>query len=586
MNSLQMIFKYWYKSPKEFILGTSFQVISSILATIAPIFLGKIIGLFDPNKTNVIRAWDLWGNFLVILLVGVLAYFFGRAGRIKGAVVSAGALYYLRMDIHDALYSQSFSYFDKHETGQLIARATSDIDQTEMIFGMGFAIGLQSVFQIIMVLISGFAVAPQLAWIIAVVFPTSIICSLAIAFKMKPIFIDSRENFGEITNTIRENLVGSQVVRMFGTQDKEKAKFAKNNEAFYRISIQSVKYSSMFMPLILLFMALMIITMLYFGGNLIIRSLLDLQQLITFQSYIGLSIFPMVILGQILTMYIQADAALTRVRDVLESTPDVKNSPNALKIDRAKGEIEFEKVSFGYTAMTRVLNKISFKIAPGKTLAILGTTGSGKSTIISLLPRFYDVSEGSIKLDGIDIRKYLIEDLRKQMAIVSQDTFLFNKSIAENIKFGNEKASLEEVIQAAKIADLHDFIMNLPNKYDTIVGERGTRLSGGQKQRLSIARALLIKPRILIMDDSTSSVDVETEFKIQQALAQLMKGITNIIITQRLSTIRNADIIMILDKGRIIGLGTHDELIKNNVLYQQIYETLFHKQKSEIKNVN
>jgi len=244
------------------------------------------------------------------------------------------------------------------------------------------------------------------------------------------------------------------------------------------------------------------------------------------------------------------------------------------------GEIKFKNVTFGYTSEHRVLKNITFEIPAGEKLAIIGTTGSGKSTIINLLPRFYEINEGMIQIDGVNIKNYLLKDLRKNIGIVSQETFLFNRSISENIAFGAENATQDEIELAAKTANLHDFIISLPDKYDTIVGERGTRLSGGQKQRLSIARALIVKPKILIFDDSTSSVDVETEFKIQNALERIMKGTTSLIITQRISTIRNANLILVLDKGRVVGLGTHEQLIDSNVLYKQIYETLFQKQKS------
>ncbi len=316
------------------------------------------------------------------------------------------------------------------------------------------------------------------------------------------------------------------------------------------------------------------------GGIWVIEGVMDLATLITLQSFIATLGFPLVMLGQIMLMYVQADAALTRVRDVLESTPEVKDLPDATPIEHMKGDVEFENVSFGYTSDHRILKNVSFNIAAGKKLAILGTTGSGKSTIINLIPRFYEVSDGVIKIDQEDIRKYRLQDLRKNVGIVSQETFLFNKSIADNISYGKENATMEEIIEAAKIANLHDFIISLPKEYDTIVGERGTRLSGGQKQRLSIARALIIKPKILIFDDSTSSVDVETEFEIQKGLEKITKGTTTFIITQRISTIRNADKILVLDKGRVIGFGVHDDLIKTNVLYRQIYETLYYKQKS------
>jgi len=309
---------------------------------------------------------------------------------------------------------------------------------------------------------------------------------------------------------------------------------------------------------------------------------MSLQTLITFQSYIGLTTFPLIVLGQIMIMYVQADAALRRVREVIESAPEIIERSNPISAKNLKGDIEFNNVSFGYTPSNRVLKNLTFKVPSGRKVAIIGTTGSGKSTIINLIPRFYDVSEGSIKVDKVDVRDYNISELRGNIAIVSQDTFLFNKTIKENITYGKENATMEEIIEAARSANIHDFITNLSDGYQSMVGERGTRLSGGQKQRLSIARAIILKPKILIFDDSTSSVDVETEFKIQQALERIMRNTTTFIITQRISTIRNADEILVLDKGRIVGLGTHDNLIKENVLYRQIFETLYRKQKSLI----
>jgi ABC-type multidrug transport system fused ATPase/permease subunit len=326
----------------------------------------------------------------------------------------------------------------------------------------------------------------------------------------------------------------------------------------------------------------MVVLTLFAGGNLVIQNSMPLSTLITFQSYIGLTTFPLVMLGQIMIMYVQADAALRRVQEVIKSAPEIVEKTNPVSAKNLQGEIEFGNVSFGYTPSNRVLKDLTFKVSPGKKIAIIGTTGSGKSTIINLIPRFYDVSDGSIKIDGVDVRDYNISELRGKIAIVSQDTFLFNKTIKENITYGKENATMEEIIEAARNANIHDFITELPDGYQSMVGERGTRLSGGQKQRLSIARAIIIKPKILIFDDSTSSVDVETEYKIQQALERVMKNTTTFIITQRISTIRNADEILVLDKGRIVGYGTHENLIQTNVLYKQIFETLYRKQKEVI----
>jgi len=574
MNSFQMIFKYWAKSKKDFIFQFTFLILSTIFYTFTPIFIGRMIG-------SLVNANELLLNFILVLCFAILVYIFNRAARFRGAEVSARAIYHLRTDISNAIYRQSFSFFDKTETGQLISRATSDIEETQMIFGMGLNLGFQSILQMIGVFVGFLLFSFELSRILIIAFAFSLTISYFIAKKLKPIFLETRESFGELTNTIRENIVGAEVVRMFSTQDKERQKFQKNNKRFYKASVDSVKFNSLYMPLVFVVIGFMTIITFFLGGMWYIEGKMALNVIFTLMSYIASLGFPLVMLGQIMLVYVQADAALTRVREILDSAPEIEDSSDAIPLKSAKGEIIFENVSFGYTSEHRILKDVSFKIPEGKKLAILGTTGSGKSTIINLIPRFYEINEGTIKIDSIDIRNYVLKDLRSNIGLVSQETYLFNKSIADNIAYGKEDAKEEEIIEAAKIAELHDFITSLPNGYNSIVGERGTRLSGGQKQRLSIARAIIVKPKILVFDDSTSSVDVETEFKIQEALMRIMKGTTTIIITQRISTIRNADLILILDRGRVVGLGNHEELIKSNVLYRQIFETLHQKQKSK-----
>ncbi len=582
MNSLQMIIKYWLKSKGIFAKAFILQIISTIFQLIIPIFIGQLVGRLDPDSPNPMSMTELFFDYFVIIILGLAVFLIFRYSRILGARVSTNALYYVRKDIHNAINRQSFGYFDQMEAGNLIARATSDVEQTDMIFGFGLAVGVQSIIQLFGVLIAVSVLRTQMIWIFAILIPSSIAISLIITSKLRPIYFESREAFGELTNTIRENIVGSQVVRMFSMQEKEFRKFRVNNKRFYNASVRSVKINSLYMPINLILMGLMIILTLFVGGNLVVQGVMSLSTLITFQSYIGLTAFPLVILGQIMIMYVQADAALRRVREVIESAPEIVEKPNPVSAKNLRGEIEFSNVSFGYTPSNRVLKNLTFKVPSGRKVAIIGTTGSGKSTIINLIPRFYDVSDGSIKIDGVDVRDYNISELRGKIAIVSQDTFLFNKTIKENITYGKEDATMEEVIQAARSANIHDFITNLPDGYQSMVGERGTRLSGGQKQRLSIARAIIIKPKILIFDDSTSSVDVETEYKIQLALERIMKNTTTFIITQRISTIRNANEILVLDNGRIMGFGTHDTLINENVLYRQIFETLYQKQKELI----
>ena len=580
MNSFRMIFKYWLRSRKFFILEFTYLVVSTVFYMLTPIFIGRMVGGLQSSAP--VRAFII--NFSMVLLFASLRYISNRAARLRGAEVSSRAVYHLRTDISNAIYRQSFSYFDKTETGQLISRATSDIEETQMIFGMGLTLGLQSSLQIGGVIIGFVFFNVLLSLILIPTIGSSLLLSYYIAKKLKPIFLDTRESFGDLTNTIRENIVGGQVVRIFSTQDKERQKFLTNNKRFYDASVSSVKYNSLYLSAIYIIMGIMTISNLVIGGYRFIEDPMVFGTIVTLQSYIIALGFPLMMFGQIMLSYIQADAALTRVREVLESTPDINDLPGAIPIEFLNGDILFDNVSFGYTPEHRILKNISFSIPSGKTIAILGTTGSGKSTIINLIPRFYEVTEGSIKIDNRDIREYLVKDLRKNIGIVSQETYLFNKSIAKNIAYGKDDADEDEIIEASKIANLHDFIQTLPKGYDSIVGERGTRLSGGQKQRLSIARALLIKPKILILDDSTSSVDVETEYQIQKELLRIMKGTTTIIITQRISTIRGADYILILDRGRVVGFGDHDELIESNVLYKQIYQTLYIKQKSKIKS--
>ncbi|GAB4306509.1 MAG: ABC transporter ATP-binding protein [Promethearchaeota archaeon] len=574
-----MIVHYWLKSKKRFVEALLLQLVSTGLQLVVPVFVGRLVGRLDPNSAHPMDVPGLWANFFAIVGFSLVAYFIFRASRIIVADVSSRAMYWVRKDVHDAVFRQSFAYFDKVETGQLVARATSDVEQTDMIFGFGLGVGLQSVVQLVGILVSVALLGDvRLSWVFFVLFPASLGTSLAITKKLGPIYLESRNAFGELTTAMRENIVGAPVVRLFGTQEKERRKFARHNRRFLDASVRSVKINSLYMPINYVILGLLVVVTLYVGGSLVISGEMALETLVMFQSYIGMAIFPLVVLGQIMIMYVQADAALTRVREVIESAPDVTEAPNPVSADGIRGEVEFDRVSFGYTSERRVLKDLSFKVPAGKTVAILGTTGSGKTTVINLIPRFYDVSEGRILIDGVDIRDYELAGLRRAVAVVSQDTFLFNRSIEENIKFGREDASHEEVVEAAMAAHIHEFIESLPDGYQTVVGERGTRLSGGQKQRVSIARALIVKPKILILDDSTSSVDVETEYEIQRALAKLVKGTTAFIITQRLSTIRDADVILVLDQGRLVGMGTHEELLETNVLYRQIYETLDRKQ--------
>jgi len=575
---VQMVLKYAWKSRKAFMIMLLAMIAGSVFSAIVPRVTETII--------NGLKAETLPKNELYLLLLGAVLLSLASAiitgiGRYSSAKVGTKAIYYLRSDVYNAINRQSFSYYDKTETGQLVARATSDIDTTSGAFSMGITLSIQSGMTMIMALIGITLMLPSIAWIAYVGVGLYILLVAITTKKMRPVYLNSREKFGELTTTTRENILGANVVRIFNAQKKEKGKFEENNGAFRDLTIETIKLQTILRYTGRTVIGLMGVAGFYLSGKLYADNIIEIGTLIAFIGYVTMLMMPLHMLNGVIINFVAADAAMIRVKDVLDSMPEVFEKTDAFSAKNIKGKVEFKNVDFGYTS-SLVLKDITFKAEAGSKMAILGTTGSGKSTLISLLPRFYDVTSGSLLIDDIDVKNYKLEgpdSIRSQIGVCSQDIFLFNTTIADNIRFGKEETTLEEVIEAAKSANIHEFIQSLPEGYDTIVGERGHSLSGGQKQRIAIARALVIQPKILILDDSTSAVDVKTEHKIQQAMEKIMVGRTSFIITQRLSTIRNSENILVMDQGRIVGIGVHDDLYENNPLYRQIYETLYVKQK-------
>ncbi len=376
-------------------------------------------------------------------------------------------------------------------------------------------------------------------------------------------------------NTIlQENLAGIRVVKAFTREKEEQKKFRQAADDLMVQQISVARVFTFLFPLIFLIANLGQALVLYFGGKLIIANTLTLGEWQEFSLYLVYIFFPIAQLGFIITQMSQASASAKRIFEILDAKSDVTDKPDGLILPSVQGHVQFENVTFRYfDSGEPVLKNVNFEVQPGQTVALLGATGSGKTTIINLLPRFYDPSEGRITIDGHDLRDVCLESLRAQIGIVLQETTLFTGTIRDNIAYGRTEASMEEIIAAAKAAAAHDFIMSFPQGYDTPVGERGTTLSGGQKQRIAIARALLLDPHILILDDSTSSVDLATEFQIQKALDRLMKGRTSFVIAQRISTVMNADQILVLDKGQVVARGKHDELMEDSPIYAEIYNS-------------
>ncbi len=480
----------------------------------------------------------------------------------------------LRNDLFAKIQRLSFSYHDRNQTGQLMIRATDDVEKVRLFMGQGLLFTLQAIVLLTGTLIILAVTNLPLTLVVLPVLPIALVLFLVFGSITQPLFGEVQRRLSRLNTILQENLAGIKVVKAFAREPQEQAKFGQAAEALMQQGIKVSRIFTLLFPLIFLIANLGQAAVLYAGGQQIIQATLTIGEWQQFSLYLVFVFFPIAQLGFIITQMSQAAASASRIFEILDARSDVTDKPGAIALPPIQGYVEFKDVTFRYPGGgAPVLSHVSLKATPGQTIALLGATGSGKTTIINLLPRFYDPVEGQITIDGYDLRDVTIDSLRKQIGIVLQETNLFSGTIRDNIAFGRTDATLDEVIAAAKAAAAHDFIMEFPEGYDTPVGERGSTLSGGQKQRVAIARALLLDPHILILDDSTSSVDLVTEYKIQQALDRLMKGRTSFVIAQRISTVLNADQILVLDKGSIVARGTHEELMDSSELYAQIYQS-------------
>lgn len=480
----------------------------------------------------------------------------------------------LRNDLYAKIQTLSFSYHDRNNTGQLMIRATDDVEKVRLFIGQGLLQLVSAVLLLSGTLIILFSTNARLALVTLWILPVALGLFVIFGIISRPLFTKVQQKLSTLNTTLQENLAGIRVVKAFTREKSEQVKFHRQADDLMNQQLTIARMFSFLFPLTFLVANLGQATTLYAGGLQIVHGTLTLGEWQEFSLYLIYLFFPVAQFGFIITQYGQASASAERIFEILDAKNDVTDQPGALALPSLQGEVKFENVSFRYFGSGEpVLKNVSFDVQPGQTVALLGATGSGKTTIINLLPRFYDPTEGRITIDGLDLRQVTLDSLRSQIGIVLQETTLFVGTIRENIAFGKPEASLDEVIAAARAAAAHDFIMSFPDGYDTTVGERGTTLSGGQKQRIAIARALLLDPHILILDDSTSSVDLSTEAQIQAALDKLMRGRTSFVIAQRISTVMNADLILVLDKGTIVASGKHAELLDESPIYAEIYNS-------------
>ena len=503
------------------------------------------------------------------IIQGLCKYYVSYQGHMMGANMERD----MRQQLFDHYEKLSFSYYDQNNSGQMMSKLVSDLfDISEMAHH-----GPENLFISLIKIIGSFVFLFLINWRLAV--PLLVLVFFMVLFsysqnrRMQATFMDNRQKIGEINSSLQDTLAGIRVVQSFANEEIEREKFGRSNENFLRSKDANYRCMGSFMSGNLFFQGLMYLVTLVFGGWLIARGQMEVADLAMYALYIGIFISPIQILVELTEMMQKGLSGFRRFLAVVETEPDIVDAPDAKPLENVKGTVEYDKVSFHYSDDdTLVLSNVSFQIEAGKSVALVGPSGSGKTTICSLLPRFYDVTGGSVRIDGQDIRELTLESLRNQIGLVQQDVYLFCGTIRENIAYGKPGATMEEIEDAARKANIHDFIMSLPDGYDSFVGERGTRLSGGQKQRISIARVFLKNPPILILDEATSALDNESERWIQHSLEELAKNRTTITIAHRLSTIRNADEILVVADTGIVERGTHEELLAMNGIYAHYNE--------------
>ncbi len=534
-----------------------------------PVLIGRAIDEgIGPRRLGVI--------FVVVGYLVGLALARGLFTFLQGYLAeraSQGVAYDLRDALFERIERLSFSYYDRVQTGQLVTRLTSDVEQIRTFAGSGVV----QLSNAAVMMVGTTALLLYLDWQLALVALAivPVIATLLVRFvgRIRPIFREVQQTLGRLNTVLQEDLLGVRVIRAFAREDYETARYTSVNEELLDRNLTTVRVFANNFPFVFLFANVGTLAIIWFGGWQVIGGRLSVGDLVAFNTLLGFMLFPILTIGFLSASLSRAGASAQRVFDVLDAPLDVKDAPDASILLPISCRVDFDDVSFRYPGSERdILSGVSFTARPGQTVAILGTTGSGKSTLINLIPRFYDVTRGAVRLDGNDVRDVTLSSLRSQIGIVLQETRLFSGTVRDNVAFGRPDATDEEVVAAAEAAQANEFIMGLSDGYDTVIGERGIGLSGGQRQRIAIARALLIDPRLLILDDSTSAVDAETEAAIQETLDRLMreKHRTVFVIAQRVSTVRDADLILVLDDGSIAASGTHEELLQDSELYNEI----------------
>ncbi|HJC42359.1 MAG TPA: ABC transporter ATP-binding protein/permease [Candidatus Mediterraneibacter gallistercoris] len=571
MHTIRKFIDYYAPYKAVFFIDLICAAFISIVDLAYPQILRTMTNtLFTRDSGTILGTlpWIALGLLAMYIIQSLCKYYVSYQGHMMGANMERD----MRQQLFDHYEKLSFSYYSQNNSGQMMSKLVSDLfDIAEFAHH-----GPENLFISVVKIVGSFIFLFLINWRLALPLVVLVLCMFIFSFRqnqrMQETFMENRRKIGDVNSSLQDTLAGIRVVQSFANEEIEREKFRKSNHAFLISKRNNYNCMGNFMGWNLFFQGMMYLVTLVFGGYLIAHNLMNVTDLAMYALYIGIFISPIQILVELIEMMQKGLAGFRRFLDVMETEPEIVDAPDAKPLTDVKGRVCYEDVSFHYSDDdTPVLSHVSFEIPAGKSIALVGPSGSGKTTICSLLPRFYDVTGGRITIDGKDVRTLTLKSLRTQIGMVQQDVYLFAGTIRENIAYGKPGASMEEIIEAAKRANIHDFIEELPDGYDTFVGERGARLSGGQKQRISIARVFLKNPPILVLDEATSALDNESERWIQQSLEELSEGRTTITIAHRLSTIRNADEIIVITEDGIAERGTHESLLQQNGIYAHYY---------------
>jgi len=544
-------------------------ILETVCELLIPIQMARIVDVGIKNMDLSV----ILSSAAVMFLLALLAMVCGMGAAKSAAYAAQGMSANLRRAQFEKISAFSFADIDRFSSASLITRMTNDLTQLQNVASMCLRMIVRALTMVIAALILAFTLSARLAVIVCIVLPFLVICAGGLMYLCHPLFEKMQKAIDRLNETVQENLVAIRVVKAYVRENHERAKFREANDNFTQTGLSAVLRMVSMQPILMTGVSLTTVLVLYNGADVVLAGEMGVGDLQTVLNYIFQILFSILMVGMVLLQYVRARASAARIFEVLDTVPDIADG-SAVSLPAPRGSVEFRDVSFKYAAGGTgedVLTGISFTVDPGEFVAIVGGTGTGKSTLVNLIPRFYDVTGGTVLVDGTDVRDYPLEELRRRIGMVLQKNILFTGTIRENLLWGRSDATEEEMVQAAKDAQAYDFITSFPDGFDTYLEQGGVNVSGGQKQRLCIARAMLRKPSVLILDDSTSAVDSATEALIRESFQQNLKGTTVIIIAQRISSVIHADKIVVLDRGQVAGVGSHDELIANNKIYQEIY---------------